>query len=259
MRKIEAKYRVGLRAVMHCGEVCEVIEYKNQKNMAVKFIETGEVVKCEYGNFKKRQIKSHFTPSVLGVGIIGLDKTRDNGIQNHSYNTWSNMLKRCYSKEYQIKYPAYKGCKVCDEWIYYGNFARWFDENYYEIKNERMELDKDILSKGNKIYSPERCIFVPKNINLLFIKNNAIRGDLPIGVTLESKSDKYRARCNMLDFDRNKTKEVFLGHYSSSKEAFNAYKNFKEKIIKQVADYHKDKIPKKLYKAMYEYKIEIDD
>lgn len=39
------------------------------------------------------------------------------------------------------------------------------------------------------------------------------------------------------------------------------YKNkeFKENYIKEVANEYKDKIPQKLYEAMYRYKVEIDD
>lgn len=80
------------------------------------------------------------------------------------------MLERCYSARYQERKPTYKGCSVCDEWLNYQNFAKWYDDNYYEIKGEIMCLDKDILVKGNKIYSPENCVFVPNYINVLFAR-----------------------------------------------------------------------------------------
>ena len=54
-------------------------------------------------------------------------------------------------------------------------------------------------------------------------------------------------------------KQNFLGHYNTPEEAFQAYKQFKENYIKQVADEYKELIPEKLYNAMYEYEVEIED
>lgn len=118
-----------------------------------------------------------------------------------------------------------------------------------------MHLDKDILVKGNKIYSPETAIFVPERINELFSKrnkNNNHNKNLPVGVTL-TKSNKFRARCN------RKNGSVHLGCFDSKEEAFEAYKQFKEDYIKEVADEYKDKIPKKLYEALYRIEVNIYD
>ena len=115
------------------------------------------------------------------------------------------MFRRCYNKEWQEKEPTYKGCKVCYEWIYFSNFKKWYKDNFYKIEDEQMELDKDILNKGNKIYSPKNCIFVPKIINCLFTKSNKIRGDLPIGVKL-GKNNKYVSQYSYYDFIKNKGK-----------------------------------------------------
>ena len=90
------------------------------------------------------------------------------------------MLERCYDTEHSYKFPTYENCIVCDEWLNYQNFARWFDINYYEIEGEVMCLDKDILFKGNKIYSPKTCIFVPRGINNLFTKNDKCRTNFAI-------------------------------------------------------------------------------
>ena len=120
-----------------------------------------------------------------------------------------------------------------------------------------MALDKDILVKGNKTYSPNTCVFVPQNINTLFIKSNKIRGKYPIGVTFNKDKNKYQAQCNTLINGKNMKKTLRL--YNTIEEAFNAYKQFKEANIKQIADYYKENIPDKLYEAMYNYKVEITD
>ena len=116
-----------------------------------------------------------------------------------------------------------------------------------------MNLDKDILIKGNKVYGPDTCIFVPQDINKLFTKRNNNRGNYPIGVSYNKQQKKYKSYCN------TNSKQNFLGYYDTPEEAFTIYKQFKENYIKQVADEYKNHIPEKLYNAMYEYEVEIDD
>lgn len=250
--------RLGEVGMMNCGEVASIVNYANCNDITVQFKTTGELVKTTYRQFKNGKIKSHFTPSVYGVGYTGYEKTIDeNGKPTKSYSVWTNMLMRSYSDKYQKKYPTYRGCCVCTEWLNYSNFKKWYDENYYEIDGEQMALDKDILVKGNKTYSPHTCVFVPKNINTLFTKSNKARGKYPIGVYFNKHANKFEAQCNILINGKRQYK--YLGLYNTIDDAFNTYKQFKENYIKQVADEYKYKIPNKLYEAMYNYKVEITD
>ena len=254
----KAEERLGEVGMMNCGETAIIVNYANRKDITVQFKNTGELVKTTYQCFKKGSVKSHFTPSVCGKGIIGNEKTKDeNGELYDSYIRWHSMLCRCYSDKCQKNRPTYKGCTVCEEWLNYSNFKKWYDDNYYEIAGEQMCLDKDILEKGNKTYSPNVCVFVPQNINTLFTKSNKIRGKYPIGVYKPNNSNKYKAQCSI--FYNGKKQQKSLGYYNTIEDAFNAYKQFKETNIKQMADYYKDKIPNKLYEAMYNYEVEITD
>ena len=253
-----ANERVGETVLQNCGELAFIVEYVNAKDITVQFKTTGELVKTEYSNFVRGGVKSHFTPSVFGVGITGLEPIRDeNGELLSSYKCWCSMLNRCYSAKFQEKRPSYIGCSVSDDWLYYPNFKKWYDNNYYEIDNKTSQLDKDILIKGNKVYSPETCVFVPNFINLLFIKRQKLRGAFPIGVNYDKASKKYRAQLNIFK-DGKKTRKN-LGYFTTPEEAFNAYKRAKEDYIKKIADNYKDKIPAKLYQAMYSYRVDIDD
>lgn len=222
--------------------------------MVIKFDKTGELIQCEYIDFKRGGIKSHFSGSVYNVGIVGMTPTVDkDGKQLDSYYNWVAMLSRCYDQKFKKERPTYKDCKCCDEWLEYQNFVKWYDENYYEVDNEKMCLDKDILIKGNKIYSLDTCIFVPDNINVLFTKRDSKRGEYPIGVDYLNKNNNYRSRCN------ENGKSVYLGFYNTPEKAFYAYKKYKEDVIKSVAEKYKNKIPQKLYEAMYTYEVEITD
>lgn len=252
--KAIAEQRLGESRVMSCGEIASIVKYVNCNDITVQFVKTGELVKANYYRFEKGSIKSHFTPTVFGVGVTGLEQTRDdNDKMLDSYSGWISMIKRCYSDISRKDNLSYVDCKVCDEWLYYPNFKKWYHENYYEIYGKNMELDKDIISKGNKMYSPDNCVFVPHDINNLFTKVDRARGKYPIGVNFRHKTNKYEAKC------RNNGKSIALGTYNTEEDAFMVYKQYKELLIKNIAEKYKAKIPAKLYNAMVCYSVEISD
>jgi len=246
--------RIGKRNLNTYGSVMEIVEYINKNNIIVKF-EDGYKKLTTYDSFMSGKVKSIYNKSVYSIGFIGDGKYSQsiNDIVCPQYVSWLSMFRRCYNPKFHRDRPTYTGCTVCDEWHNYQNFAKWFDENYYEANNDVMCLDKDILHKGNKLYSPENCVFVPNTINVLFVKSDSTRGELPIGVSFCKKGNKYRSDCTV----QNKQKS--LGKFNTKEEAFNTYKKFKEKHIKQIADQYKNLIPQKLYDAMYKYEVEITD
>lgn len=245
------------------GTLMKIVEYNSNKDMIVEFQDEYKVkVHTIYNNFKKGNIKNPYDREVCGVGYCGVGKYKVSGEDKkvtRAYNTWKDMLKRCYDPYEINKRPTYKDCIVCNEWHNFQNFAEWYYKNYYEVENETMCLDKDILCKGNKIYSPKTCIFVPNRINVLFIKCDNARGEYPVGVHYCKDSGKLKVRCRA--FENGKTKRIYLGRFPLNRpfQAFYVYKVFKENHIKEVADEYKDLIPEKLYNAMYEYKIGIND
>lgn len=248
-----AENRIGTIGKNNYGSLMEVVAYNNVHDIWVKF-DKGKPVHTEWKNFIKGSVRNVYDRTVYGVGYLG--ENNKNGVtkQTEQYIVWSSMIQRCYNEHRRNKYPSYKGCIVTEEWHNFQNFITWYDQNYYEVNDEVMQLDKDILSKGNKVYSPDLCIFVPKRINNLFLKCDSSRGDLPIGVTFHNINNNYMAQC------RNGTgKLIHMGSYDSVEVAFLAYKHFKEKLIKEVAEEYKDKIPVKLYNAMLKYQVEITD
>ena len=244
--------RIGEISFNKYGQKMTLIQYVNALNITVKF-ESGYITKTCYSNFKKGNIKDNFYPIKYNVGFIGYTTTKNEGKDKKSYKVWNSMLERCYSNKSLIHNPTYKDCTVCREWHCFANFEKWFDENYYEIDNETMCLDKDILVKGNKIYSPETCIFVPQRINTLFCKSDSIRGKYQIGVSFDNKQNSFMS---YMTVDNN---FKFLGYYNNEQDAFNTYKKAKEKYIKKIAEQYKEYIPQKLYEAMYKWKVEETD
>lgn len=240
------------------GSKMTIIKYNKRDDIIVEF-ENKYKIKTDYKSFKKGHVRNPYDKTVYKHGYLGEGEYVFfiNKKPTLQYKYWESMLMRCYGENFQKDRECYKNCNVYSEWLNFQNFSKWFDNNYYTIYNERMELDKDILFKGNKIYSPNTCVFVPHRINTLFIKSDKTRGKYPIGVDFHKTVNKYRSRCNT--HINNKIKRKELGYFDTPEEAFNAYKKYKEDYIKQVADDYKDKIPQKLYDAMYNWKVEITD
>lgn len=240
------------------GYKMKIVKYKDAMNIVVEFQDKHKAkVHTRYSVFKNGQIKNPFHKSIFNVGYIGQGKykTNANGKPTKVYNHWRDMLKRCYNPYYLNKEPTYIDCYVCEEWLCFQNFAEWFYKNYYEIEGEKMCLDKDILCKGNKVYSPKTCIFVPQRINNLFTKRQNDRGNYPVGVNSHKRDKILEVHCSTLE------KIEYLGRFSLDKpfQAFTCYKNYKENYIKWVANEYKDLIPKKLYDALCKYQVEIND
>lgn len=183
----------------------------------------------------------------VGYNSKGEYPTVINGKFTKCYATWNDMMRRCYDLKLQERYPTYIGCEVCEEWYDFQNFAKWYENNYHEVGDERMNLDKDILIKGNKTYSPQTCVFVPHKINMLFTKSNKKRGNSPIGVN--ENGNGYQVYC------RNGDKQIYLGRFDNPHEAFLMYKLNKELLIQGIANEYKDKIPTRLYEALMKYEV----
>ena len=188
---------------------------------------------------------------LYGVGFCSTDlKGSVKSINTHPYNVWKSILERSYDSKFHEKNPSYRGVEVCESWHDYQNFYTWYIENYYEVRENKMNLDKDILCPGNKIYSPDTCAFVPQAINLLLTDCRRSRGVCPQGVHFHKRSGKYQASL------RAYGKHRYLGQYNSKEEAFRVYKNAKEYYVKQKADEYRKVLPKAVYGALRDYVLE---
>jgi hypothetical protein len=242
------KEKIGETFISSQGEVIRVVEYFNPQNCTIIFNEKDIFYNKVYGNVKKGSVKNPNYPNIFNIGFIGdgIYKSRYKGKLTKEYSSWKNMLSRCYDG----KNPTYRDITICDEWKCFQNFAKWSYENY-KSHMEKWNLDKDILIKENKVYSPKTCCFVPHEINMLFVKSEKTRGNLPIGVTKNHK--RYQAT---IGIDRGR---VNLGTYGTPKEAFQAYKIGKEEYIKEIADKWKPQITRETYQALINHRVQITD
>ena len=238
-----------------CGK-CVVVGYKGSRNVIVKFHNPRCIVKCQMGRLNRGQVKNPLASTLYGKGFIGIGKYSSKDITVHKL--WNGVLRRCYSESTKSRQPKYKDVTVCDEWLDFQNFAEWcYSQKGFTYKDERgkvYHLDKDILVKGNKVYSPETCCFVPRDINALLILSDKSRGEYPIGVSLNKRAGMFFAQIS-----RGTDERKNLGYFKTPEEAFQAYKEAKESYIKEVAECWKDNIDEKVYKVLTKWEIRIDD
>ena len=244
------------------GKVCKskssgdfkVLKYNDYGNVEIQFLKTGYEAVVQLGNIKNGNVKDPYLPSVYGIGVLGTKyQAKINGVMTKEYDLWKSMLKRCYSDVYKKQRPTYEDCEVGDNFKSYEYFYEWCHKQIgFDVKG--WHLDKDLLIKGNKVYSEDSCIFIPSEINLLLVKNTASRGEHLIGVYWHNKRKAFEARVS-----KNKGKQEKLGSFKTEMEAFNAYKQAKEAFVKEQADKWKDKIDPRAYNALMSYTVEITD
>ena len=143
-----------------------------------------------------------------------------------AYTVWKNILQRCYDEKTLNRFPSYKGCAICSDWIYFQTFAKWFYQTYIE----GYTIDKDILGNG-KLYSPDNCCFVPNHINNLLHENLHIKSGMKSGVTMQD--GRYRVRVNTID-----KKKKHIGYFDTEIDAYEAYKIAKYKAICDAVKYY---------------------
>ena len=244
------------------GKVCKslnsgdfkILKCNDARNVEIQFLNTGFEALVELGNIKSGKVKDPYSPSVYGIGIVGTKYLiSEGGVLTKEYMLWKSMLQRCYSDAYQKKRLTYEGCKVSDNFLYYEYFYEWCHKQI-GFNNKDWQMDKDLLIKGNKVYSEDSCIFLPREINQLLVKCTASRGKYLIGVCWCNTKKAFVARVS-----KNKGKQEFLGHFKTEIEAFNAYKQAKEAFVKEQANKWKSQIDDRAYEALMNYTVNIND
>lgn len=240
------KNRIGEKFTTNQGLICEIIEYKNSHNLIIKFSD-GNIKKTTYSHLQTGNVRNPYYRWICGVGYIGEGpyKPSIKSVKGTIYNTWHSILQRCYDPIKQKKIPTYIGCIVCDEWLCFQNFADFYTKN----NPYNFHIDKDLLVKGNKIYSPDTCCFVPPVIN-----NSLIKVNRKIYKYLDGIITKYGRYTSSITINQ---KHIFLGNYNTPEEAFISYKRAKEEQLKYLANQWKDKISIQAYNALINYEVEI--
>lgn len=210
--------------------ICVVVDYVNSKNVTVEFLETGYITTTRSEHLREGKVKDYLYPSVFGIGFIG---TGEYSLKSHEsiYYTWCRMLSRCYYDKFQETNPTYIGCDVCNEWHNFQRFAKWHDENHPKDCN-KYQLDKDLKILGNKIYSPEACLFVCSKVNSFANDNGRARGEFAIGVSWNNKGKIFHSTCS-----NPFTGAVeHIGYFELELDAHMAWRKRKSELAEQLAN-----------------------
>ena len=199
----------------------------------------------EFENRGDSLYETKVKPLVYGVGVYsaGRYKCTNDRVMTQEYSLWSNMLGRVYAPKSKGAKRAYSGYIVSENFKNFQYFAEWCN-NQSGFNTKGWQLDKDLLSKNDLIYSEDTCAFLPRHLNVLLTDKGASRGTGVLGVQFHKGSGKYRAQVG-------KWGNVFhLGYFETEGEAFSAYKLEKGRHIREAAEFYKDVLDDRVYLAL---------
>ena len=257
LNSVDYKDCVGKVFKSNSSGLFKIVKYVSSRNIEIEFLDTGFRLSTILLSIERGSVEDKTIPSAYGVGILGnVYKSYNfvNGlrVKKLEYATWTSVLQRSYDKKFHNRNPSYSDCTVSENFKHYTYFYEWCNRQA-GFGKDGWHLDKDLLFKGNKLYSEDTCIFLPPELNTLIIKCDNARGSYPVGVTAIKKRNAFSSRLSVGGFRK------YLGYYKTPEEAFYAYKVAKEEFIKEQANKWKDQIDPRAYKALMNYEVEIDD
>lgn len=189
------------------------------------------------------------TKLIYSVGYNSKSKymAYKNGKKLRMYDVWKDMLRRCYCTKSQEKNPTYISCSVDESWHDYQAFAEWYCG--HEFSGLGYQLDKDVLLADNKVYSPENCCFLPKDLNVMLTDSRAARGEYPQGVHLRNDNHKYRAYVSIDGKRKN------LGQFDTPEQAYQVYRIAKEAYVKEKALKWKGRVADNVFNALMKWEL----
>lgn len=220
----------------------EIIDLKSYYDVTVRFKVSGFTTTARLDHIKRGAVRDRFHRENFGVGYLG----SMDGVVDHQRlrSKWGGMLNRCYNNKYHESKPTYKECKVSEYFQNFTNFYLWA-KGQVGFNIVDWELDKDILLRGNKIYSEDTCVFVPREINTLIFNSDGKFS----GVRFDNNSKKWQVRVNKLGVS------LSFGYYEDKDTAMKLYAREKENVIREVAEKWKGKIDDRAYNALINWNI----
>jgi len=174
-------------------------------------------------NINRGEVRDPYSISVLNTGYIGLGPyDLLLAFNKMIYSRWRGIIERCIL-ENKILHEDFRNFQY---------FAAWFYSEFYIIPGcsaYDICIDKDILYPGNREYSPYRCLFIPDIIN------NKIQ---------------------IKEYDRYQIERLYSGHLSDHEiKRIYAHKEYREKIVRELAEEYRSVLPPHVYLALIKYKM----
>lgn len=196
----------------------KIVEWYSYINCTIKFNNGYVKYRVAYNSIEKSNLNTPLCKTVHNIGYIGIGRynTKEH---KKAYIKWKSMISRCYYENYLINKKTYVECTVDERWHNFQTFAEWFYSRYEDEYMYDWDLDKDLFQLENKIYSPETCCLIPKEINTALKR---LRKPVKYG-------DKFKAICG----------QDYLGLFNTYEEAEKTNKCAKIKRIREITDKYK--------------------
>lgn len=256
-RRVNKKHiaiKVGDIFPSNCGCDFIVTAFSSSVDIDVKFLdEKGHEAKTTAKEVREGGIKNPFHPTIRGIGYIGIGeyKTKENGKMTETYLAHKALFCRCYNPATHERQSRYKDCTVAPIWHNWQNFAEWYES--HESFGLGYHLDKDLLVRGNTVYSPETCVMLPRELNNLISESKPSSKGYPRGVGKKNGANQYHVRVGG-GKDRK-----YVGGYYTIEEASAAYVKAKERYVKNLALAWANRIEWKAFVALMNWKVYPDE
>lgn len=245
------RVKVGDKFKTNQGCECVIIEYNGAFDVVVQFQDEHKYIKTtRTGDLRKGEVANPFFRSVYGVGYYGTEQNTLSGYKSgtREYMFWKGIMERCYSLTNQIRNPTYINCVVDERWHNFQNFAGWC-QHQIGFNEKGWQLDKDLLvdTVVGKVYSPDICVFVPPEINTLFLIPTTKTDDLPTGVSYCKDRGNYQAGCGAGGFRKA------LGRYKTPELAYRAYIDYKKTRVSEIVETYEQRIDVRLTEKLKQF------
>jgi len=228
---------VGDRFVSLQGSAYTVIKVMSAREVLVQF-DSGYSCTRSASQVKSGVVKDKFMPILYDRGFVG-DGDYNYKENKREYTLWTNMMMRAYCASYKKVNPTYTDVDVCKEWHNFQNFAKWCNGlKHFHTNIIPVNLDKDIINPGNKLYCPDMCDIVPYVLNTAFVGAKTSKGYYfhPKGY--------YVSRIRMYGKIHN------LGYFKDKESATNAYNKMKSKYLLELANTYRDFIKEETFNSL---------
>lgn len=230
-----------------CGKDFKVVSVRKDGFADIEFLESGFKTTVVFSVVKSGNIKDRLSASVYGVGIAG-EAFSSSESTTPAYLSWRGILARCYSSKTKERQPSYKDATISEDWLKYPNFREWYLAEKGDA-NIVLEVDKDLLGMGTKVYSKETCLLLPKKINVFLIT-------IPVfGCTSIVKYSQTKHKYFIIINDKSGNEAFKNTYYDTYREAFSALAAYKEGVMKALADEYKDVLSEKAYNAVINWRV----
>lgn len=248
-----ASIKVGDVLTSNEGSDYTVISQINGYTFVIRFNDSHWYIRsASRSNIKAGTIKNPYRVNTYGVGFLGAGRftardSADGSKMSYEYRTWRNMLRRVYAPDTKRDKVTYAGCSVHSDWLNFQNFAMWLSSN--KVDKTGFHLDKDLLLRGNKEYSPDKCSLVPQQINKIFNNTSNNNGQHLVGVRKNEGGNNYSSVITKYAY------QACIGNFKTEQEAHHAYVVAKEAYVKEVANKWRGRIDERVYEALMNWTV----